>query len=144
MSRWNGLQRQLARSRSLEELATLFREYEPLSRWPAVSHATAWHRLGRFAKPPGTPVAQSLARRLGEALDGVGIASFDARGCANVMHAWAMLQLRERQLPELCSRADLLIADCNEQELANIIYSLGRLRVKAPLLPRACAEAFGR
>ncbi|CAJ1348876.1 unnamed protein product [Effrenium voratum] len=140
--RMRGLQRLLAEASNLRQLQALLQEFQPLHRWPAFAHATAWHRL---AKLSGGKATKLEVQRLNEALVDIGVANFDARGCANVLYAWAKLRNVHGPLAALCAQTTKLISECKAQELSNVFYALGLLRHReAALLAAACKEARSR
>lgn len=148
----SNLQRLLAQSNGLEELAAIFREFQPIRRWPAASHATAWHRVAKHArakelKSIGSPCSpgqlKSLIKQLAEALPE--LHHIDARGSSNILYSWALLRYTEGPLEAFCRHTAGLVPQCKPQELSNVIYALGLLNFKAEeLLLPACAEARRR
>eukprot|EP00435_Cladocopium_sp_Y103_P016191 s1218_g4.t1 len=98
----SNLQRLLAQSNGLEELAAIFREFQPIRRWPAASHATAWHRVAKHARarqpksigsPGSSGQLKSLIKQLAEALPE--LHHIDARGSSNILYSWALLRYTE-------------------------------------------------
>ncbi|CAE8601565.1 unnamed protein product, partial [Polarella glacialis] len=144
------------RAGNLEELMDLMVLIEagPLARPGRGRKLESWGLA--WAEKPGTdwlvipaPLAAGSAAserfadvvgRLSKAHSQADLSTFNARALANTLHAWAVLRLRdEGPLHKLCARLESALGECNGQELASILYSLGLLGARQmPLLKSAC------
>eukprot|EP00929_Paragymnodinium_shiwhaense_P081385 TRINITY_DN42569_c0_g1_i2.p1 TRINITY_DN42569_c0_g1~~TRINITY_DN42569_c0_g1_i2.p1 ORF type:complete len:457 (-),score=50.39 TRINITY_DN42569_c0_g1_i2:93-1463(-) len=142
------LQRQLAGCRNLQEVIALISEASSQcpsrSAFTPMSLTTAWHRLARHWKPSRGRGAQDLGddfaaavHRLTEVHEYHPIETFDTRGLANTLHAWATLQSRtppdtvgaySALLPGLIAALEARASELKASELASVVYSLGLLR----------------
>jgi len=120
-------QSRLVRSRSVEEV--LEHMEVDLDKWAPINIATAWHRLGKYARrhPNIGDVHQGL-RKLANSLDGRDLNEFSPRELANILYAWGITSFqRAKLLKKIVNHIEGRLDEFDTQGLSNVVYALGRL-----------------
>ena len=100
--------------------------FQPLGRWPAASHATAWHRLAKQSKRGSGALVKSLATQLQEAGGGALAASISKK-------VWVLGNLgKSRQYINWIESRDLEISFTNFMHACVLTHAFSWAQAASP------------